>query len=797
MKNYNKILVTLFVQVLVLGSAFSSESRFKDFRMNHEFSSLFNVKSDPHLPISHCYHWLNESSNKYLAYKYSYASSHKGEMTFYTDPSTSNGSVAGPGLYCGKTPGDSYSYGDRVIRVDFVKDIVMLDETTGKQYCGYDGKFYPTDKECQSKPWDIKFYTGGGKGNYAWYVIRNPQAVEQWSANSDQLINDLNAEKPFENTSYGIHADNTIRLIKQELSKRTASIIINENARLSIIELIKDPSKLNQIPPLTVISLLQSFKGDKKGIDKKDVYISQFSRAFKDTALKYSDFTGVVKLDSDVAESFVNALGNISEKDFAQYNPILLLQAFDQYNDDFLSKDGLMAFQKKVSALWKNILVSDADLKSLTEMEIKSSQIAYKVIFGLLNTMTDAGAKELYKKMPETNRHTFLILVNQLYKDVKFKKDEELLALGVQNIFKNYFESLLPENSSYFMTTFSQLQLKCIDIQKILFETLKDQIQKDQILTTDIDPIGYGRAVESVKDLFKTDEYNEIVKQVLKTPLYLNKNDLTKNIMSYQLLDNYNDGKLVLPGFYTENDFIVRLIERSISESKILKNPTVVFRLANSGLFSFFSKKVGASLKKDADKATVDAQLAKDFAQYSAQLFEIVKKVNPFYQYAVLVDASVFAASKKVVEHPIEKAVDLLASKSIDDGFKNVITNSYDGSTYLYLLNETIANKSFHKLLLLEFTDVIIHTDIKTLFNSEAFTASQLDKKKWDLVVSNKKYALEGMNSRAPSTICYLGDIIESHNAELKTLFADKEMNSLMQFSSDLQKQDICKKPKK
>ena len=70
------------------------------------------TKNDPHVPISHCYHWIKEGSNKYLSFKYNYASEHENELTFYTTPASSNGSVAGPGLYCAKSPSGSYSYGD-------------------------------------------------------------------------------------------------------------------------------------------------------------------------------------------------------------------------------------------------------------------------------------------------------------------------------------------------------------------------------------------------------------------------------------------------------------------------------------------------------------------------------------------------------------------------------------------------------------------------------------------------------------------------------------------------------------
>ena len=60
---------------------------------------LSSTKNAYHLPIKYCYHWLSESSKKYLTHKYNYSKKNKGELTFYTTSASSNGAVAGPGLY--------------------------------------------------------------------------------------------------------------------------------------------------------------------------------------------------------------------------------------------------------------------------------------------------------------------------------------------------------------------------------------------------------------------------------------------------------------------------------------------------------------------------------------------------------------------------------------------------------------------------------------------------------------------------------------------------------------------------
>src|SRR5690606_28446514 len=117
---------------------------------------------------------------------------------------------------------------------------VLFDEKTNRQYCGHDGMFYSNFSECAKKPWDVKFYSGGGVGEYSWYVIRNPQVVARWSATSKLLEQDLIDNKAHENGSYQIKADATIKVMYAERAKFGEKTIENQNARLSILKVLKD-----------------------------------------------------------------------------------------------------------------------------------------------------------------------------------------------------------------------------------------------------------------------------------------------------------------------------------------------------------------------------------------------------------------------------------------------------------------------------------------------------------------------------------------------------------------------------
>lgn len=289
--------------------------------------SYANTPDSPHVPISHCYHWLDEGGHRYLKHKYAHAKDNKGELTFYTTAATSNGSVAGPGLYCAKAPISSYSYGDRVIKVEFVDDVVLLDETTGKQYCGLDGNQLP-QAECDKKAWDVKFYSGGGKGVKAWYVISNPQSVIRWSANSSELEKELIQNKAFTSTTVKTHFDKTIQAMVNERASQGEKTIENLQARLGLIELIQNhPEKLKAIPATYLIDRALELEVETK-LDNKTVshfFETQIERIVLDQKLSTKDLTDLFKQNETITSIAIELLNKKMAEEKKDINTSLYL----------------------------------------------------------------------------------------------------------------------------------------------------------------------------------------------------------------------------------------------------------------------------------------------------------------------------------------------------------------------------------------------------------------------------------------------------------------------------------------
>lgn len=193
-------------------------------------------------PVDHCYHWLKEGSGGILTHKYNHAKEKHGELTFYG----SNGN-GGPGLYCAKEIWQSISYGDRVVRVNFVDDVVLYDVESMNIYCGKDSpaislpltinfqlKSYDSNNPCK-RPIDVIRYAHG----YDFYVIKNEASVKTWSANDGQVVKDL--EKIAQvSPSENLRAEMTLKLIQKERSTMGTKRFVNGNRRKTKNENIDD-----------------------------------------------------------------------------------------------------------------------------------------------------------------------------------------------------------------------------------------------------------------------------------------------------------------------------------------------------------------------------------------------------------------------------------------------------------------------------------------------------------------------------------------------------------------------------
>lgn len=418
------------------------------------FSAQANTKHDEHAPIDHCYHWLDEASEGYLAYKYSWAENNENELSFFTTPDTSNGSVAGPGLYCAKSPSGSYGYGDRVIRVDLVEDVVLYDALSGIQYCGTEGESSQTSEACGNKNWDIKFYNGGGKGNSAWYVIQNPMAVKAWSANSDVLAADLRASIEVNDTDFKEHANKTLLAMNAEKSTMGEHILYNANARLNLADImLNDPAKLETMPPLNIVARLAQSNDERiDEILRQDTYKKYLLKALKSDEIDHKDFIKIASKNEDVRRSYY-AMADLALGDSQKHNSLAILAAVaDRANR---AKQGKRLSPVPYAKLVDEIFANPYHLEALKEaLFAQNPEIAQKVRQRL--------------ERPEKNPLNGLTgLINAYYPEEDAHKIKQM---WLSTLFLNKGLPLILEfeGSQYFLDPSKSFQNQCDTMHRLL-----------------------------------------------------------------------------------------------------------------------------------------------------------------------------------------------------------------------------------------------------------------------------------------------------------------------------------------
>lgn len=702
-----------------------------------------NTPYTPLFPINHCYHWLEEAGKGYLSTKYNYARNNDGDISFFTTAATSNGAVAGPGLYCAKSPVGSYSYGDRVIRLDFVDDIVILDASTGKKYCGVDGTFYKTQAECDKQAWDVKFYESGGKGSYAWYVIRNPQAIQQWSANSNQLESDLLLNKQFSNYAYSNHADQTIALMQSERSKYGEVVIRNFKARQDLIDILKDPKESAKFPPLSLIARLHQYSSRRK-VNKPSFYRYFAKRALKDISLSYSDYKELIDTDIEIKTVFLDLVNEFVNKlNLSKVNAVASMLILNEYDSAKLT-------QSSVKKIWRGIFKSNGSLSQLASANF-TTPVIQKEFFNLLPAHSEI--KEMYPN----NQLELLKLINKLVADNSHAKI-------VKPFINKILDNLAIKGPKNLTAAAKSLTSQYLPSKNFLKDFVKRQAQAK---FKDNHPIYLGAFLEDeVSKLFDSHTLANYKKLLANLPLPV------VDQPAHQLLNEYMSGKIKLPSFITANNFLKKLFYLSLAERSVLSSPTNTYRFLLSDYYEYFLSKLRAA-SSDVEKKTVQDN-AESF--FHSLLNELDGEVKMAYSYPLLQNAALFSSVGKAagdlsyVNHPVEKYASVYLNSgnaTFDKLLLDATRNAFDGSYLQYLAYTGLyQNVSSSKSLLKAFLDSLISSEFKRFRASNMYNNSNDEKTSWPNFMSNKHYQ-NGPNARALANFCGIASTLNKFSGKI------------------------------
>jgi hypothetical protein len=723
-----------------------------------------NTIRSAHAPISHCFHWLSEKSG-YLTKKYNHAKRNNGDITFYTSPGTSNGAVAGPGLYCAKSPTGSYGYGDRVIRVDFVDDVVLLDSNTGRKYCGYNGNYYSSQAECNKKAWDVKFYSGGGSGSYAWYVIRNPQAVIQWSSNSLQVENDLTINKQYGDGGYDVHADNTIKRMRAERNRMGEMVIVNYKARMNLLDLLKDPAEVKKIPPLTLMArVIRYQRKDLSQKKKVQVYHEQAIRALNDIYLEYSDFQEIIDMDSSIQNIFVvEAKKVITQKDLHKVNVVSIMALLDKYDSSTIT-------QTTAQKMWKAIFKSDNKFKSLVDMKF-SSKVIQTAYFQTLPTLAEID------KIKTINQGHLLQLFEQY---VNGKNRSSISSPYIKRILRNYMKT----NIKYLQETYAGLTNNHLDKELIAISLIDELNQKG---FNGMDPIYIGTFIEdNLKAAIKKPVYDTYIQKIKNLSLPVTDEE------TFKILSSFSRNRIKLPTFISSDDFLKMIFYRSLNEQSTLKSPTNTFRLVLSGYYEYFTRKIRGE-KDDTKRLALYTEAETFFLNMASSLNGSLKLA---YIYPLLQNASYFALNEQGEAqtnydiHPVEKY--FKRYRQGDANFDRVLENftaaSFDGSYLQFLAYEGLDRKNKDAKHLLSLMLASLSGSLfKNFRDTDEYELSNTEKEKWWNYIYNRHFANAGRN-RAKSDFCGIADVLNKYSDKIDKVVTSQQSKELSKIISEGQK---------
>jgi hypothetical protein len=671
-------------------------------------TAFANIPSSPDLPINHCYHWLDERSAKFLTFKYAEAKRTGGEFSFYT--TGGNGAVAGPGIYCAKTPLTSYNYGDRLVRIEFVDDIVETDG--GSQVCGYNGNFYPNPGDCARQPVDVHLYNT----SLDWYVIRNPKAIKSWSANSDELIKDLIANKQYADAAASSHFDMTMMLMKNEEATIPKRTWINPSARLDILDILKDPKKTAQIPIMSLVEMIAAASPKKIGDqNKRKLYASHLTRALHDELLAYSDYSAVLDKYDDVRDIFKNLVVGIDYSDLKDYNVVMLLSAID--------KQKIKVGSGPIRNLWQALWNAKASYESLLAMDFDKKGDVIKEFDSFIPANLDVD------QVQDKNLGYLLSLLDKYlpakantYVDLTEKLLNKLLAGP------NYYVA---------ESVYDALKNPALDKEKALVAVFRGLATKPN---TSMDLLTLASLYDRVKNDLTADQVKALDTSISGLAIKVSPR------LSFLLLEDFKAGKLKLSSLVDRSEFLNRLIDRSIAERSLGANTTNTYRMILSGYYSVFNAELGKA-KDDTSKVRIMKQAASYFNGLANRL---AGKDQDAYAYAAWQNALYFENGMTYKEHAIEGmfAEYLEGKKSLDQKVTSMVVNGQDTGVLLYLVYKLEKGRRGEatkaELLLSKILDNYVSSSFQKKIQTKTFKLVDNEKRIWANFLNNEALAPHG-----------------------------------------------------
>lgn len=658
------------------------------FFVNFSFNLYATDNSTPSVPVNHCYHWIKV---QYLSGKYDYAQNNQGALSF----ENSNG-VEGPGLYCAKTPLDSMTYGERLIRIDFKEDVVFLDKAgTGQNVCGLVAGLI-SEEECKKKTPDVIFYDASS----GWYVIKNPNVVRKWTSTSDLLKQEMEESKERADSSQIAKLAGVDRQISDEVRIQGQKSFVNKKSKSYLNQLAENGSNRTAVPPLVALNFISHNSTLPADIPDLDTHFEYFlSQALKDPRDFYKNTKSLFD-DIDLAK-YAKMKSFFQQIDFnhlENYNTATLLT--------FAKALQIPLNESQTDQLWRSVF---ADPKKAAQLESFScnDKIQVAIDDSTIEEVENGaelmeGLSNIEEKVDSLNDSMNALISASFVKN--FPNEERFAAvLNSENI-AGYF-NLLNECvgtstrhspiSNYYKILFrAMIYSHKIYPSKLLYRNIKNRTMSKESLVKDViaesathhfqnvNPVNTSMLLEETRPQWGDQEYLEFTKTLTQVPIS------SEMLKSPDFLNFIINIATILPINYNLDLILTQLVQQAEQDSINEGKNKEFVQLVSSDLPQLLNdlfKNNNYSL--NSEKKRVQNNIVQVFLNLATWLN--TKKYNAWaYMYLEhFLTLKINAVEIRFYNYPL--VTELFSSKSSEHEqlIEEIISQQFDYKMYDFLLN--------------------------------------------------------------------------------------------------------------
>ena len=382
-----------------------------------------------------CFHWYNDNADGDITHKIiENGKAHGGDLLFKISDQHDSAS----GIYCNTDITTGSMFGNRVIEIEFNKDVVIFN---GKEKtCGSNGNYY-TKAQCSAKTVDVKYPEQDGVD---WYYIpaERKSAIKSWSVTSESLEKELKDAKDKMSGQHSelVKFEQLIVQVARERKSGSPSAIRNSKSRTPLDDHMEQDTNLSSSSAATYLARLSSSTLGASEREKIAARIFRFYLKENVEKLKSSDVKQLVSNVPAVKKAYFDVLianpdiwsklGNLFVLDQVYFSGLPQAQVVKVVNQIIESLYGDLKSEESKGRLRADMKNSTA-LKTIYERQSHVNQL--QMFLQLVKSKRRVSLSEFVKLVPSSANDKTI-----LWSNCNALVHQDLDAVSVENLMTAY-----------------------------------------------------------------------------------------------------------------------------------------------------------------------------------------------------------------------------------------------------------------------------------------------------------------------------------------------------------------------